>query len=169
MNFNFLFNERIFFPDGTKIHFRRSHRQQQFVPKSDFGSVGSRFASIFNEKIRFKVTKTYFLVKTEIFGFSSFRTQWIHLASSIVPDDRTQIRVKNIFFGFQRFLSFFQQETLIKLCDELRPNFIFTTGGTGITADDVTPEVVSIFKLFISQIFRQTSPFCSFAVYRFSI
>ncbi|CAF4856504.1 unnamed protein product, partial [Rotaria socialis] len=34
-------------------------------------------------------------------------------------------------------------EILLKLCDELRPNLILTTGGTGINSDDMTPEETS--------------------------
>lgn len=30
--------------------------------------------------------------------------------------------------------------TLVRLCDEEQVRFVFTTGGTGLTADDVTPE-----------------------------
>nr|ACI90337.1 molybdenum cofactor-like protein [Philodina roseola] len=33
-----------------------------------------------------------------------------------------------------------RQETLLKLCDELRPHLLLTTGGTGISPDDVTPD-----------------------------
>ncbi|CAF3553845.1 unnamed protein product [Rotaria socialis] len=35
------------------------------------------------------------------------------------------------------------KEILLKLCDELRPNLILTTGGTGINSDDMTPEETS--------------------------
>ncbi|CAF5054633.1 unnamed protein product, partial [Rotaria magnacalcarata] len=31
-------------------------------------------------------------------------------------------------------------ETLLKLCDEIRPNLVLATGGTGINPDDITPE-----------------------------
>jgi molybdopterin adenylyltransferase len=41
----------------------------------------------------------------------------------VVTDDREQIKVK-----------------LIRLADEQGARFIFTTGGTGLTHDDVTPE-----------------------------
>ncbi|CAF5047637.1 unnamed protein product, partial [Rotaria magnacalcarata] len=37
---------------------------------------------------------------------------------------------------------FVKEESLLKLCDELRPNLILTTGGTGISPDDTTPEVL---------------------------
>ncbi|CAF2040043.1 unnamed protein product, partial [Rotaria magnacalcarata] len=33
-------------------------------------------------------------------------------------------------------------ETLLKLCDEIRPNLVLATGGTGINPDDITPEVL---------------------------
>ncbi|CAF4679722.1 unnamed protein product, partial [Rotaria socialis] len=36
-----------------------------------------------------------------------------------------------------------RHEILLKLCDELRPNLILTTGGTGINSDDMTPEETS--------------------------
>lgn len=42
---------------------------------------------------------------------------------AILPDDAARIR-----------------ETLIQWCDELRLDLIFTTGGTGFTPRDVTPE-----------------------------
>ncbi|UJR36001.1 hypothetical protein I4U23_028741 [Adineta vaga] len=48
---------------------------------------------------------------------------WIHLASTVVPDNQNHLK-----------------ETLFKLCDELVPSLILTTGGTGISPDDVTPE-----------------------------
>ncbi|CAF0923256.1 unnamed protein product [Adineta steineri] len=49
--------------------------------------------------------------------------QWVHLASTVVPDNQTHVK-----------------ETLLKLSDELHPHLILTTGGTGISPDDVTPE-----------------------------
>ncbi|CAF4584032.1 unnamed protein product [Rotaria socialis] len=54
---------------------------------------------------------------------SNGNIQWIHLASTVVPDKQTHLK-----------------ETLLKLCDELQPNLILTTGGTGISPDDITPE-----------------------------
>ncbi|CAF5173051.1 unnamed protein product [Rotaria magnacalcarata] len=35
------------------------------------------------------------------------------------------------------------KETLLKLCDEIRPNLILTTGGTRISLYDITPEATS--------------------------
>ncbi|CAF1541524.1 unnamed protein product [Rotaria magnacalcarata] len=35
------------------------------------------------------------------------------------------------------------KETLLKLCDEIRPNLILTTGGTTISLYDITPEATS--------------------------
>ncbi|CAF2139147.1 unnamed protein product, partial [Rotaria magnacalcarata] len=32
------------------------------------------------------------------------------------------------------------KETLLKLCDEVRPNLILTTGGTRISLYDITPD-----------------------------
>ncbi|CAF0943577.1 unnamed protein product [Adineta steineri] len=54
---------------------------------------------------------------------SNNTVQWIHLASTVVPDNQTHVK-----------------ETLLKLSDELYPHLILTTGGTGISPDDVTPE-----------------------------
>ncbi|CAF4208321.1 unnamed protein product [Rotaria magnacalcarata] len=36
-----------------------------------------------------------------------------------------------------------RHEALLKLCDEIRPNLILATGGTGISPDDIKPEVLS--------------------------
>ncbi|CAF4975045.1 unnamed protein product, partial [Rotaria magnacalcarata] len=34
----------------------------------------------------------------------------------------------------------YDHETLLKLCDEIRPNLILATGGTRISLHDITPE-----------------------------
>jgi molybdopterin adenylyltransferase len=47
----------------------------------------------------------------------------LEAAQEVVPDDRRRIAA-----------------TLERLCDEERARFVFTTGGTGMTPDDVTPE-----------------------------
>ncbi len=51
------------------------------------------------------------------------RAAGLETLQETVPDDRAQIAA-----------------TLARLCDEEEARFIFTTGGTGMTADDVTPE-----------------------------
>ncbi|CAF5094008.1 unnamed protein product, partial [Rotaria magnacalcarata] len=38
------------------------------------------------------------------------------------------------------FLDNQAHEASLKLCDELRPNLILTTGGTGSSTNDITPE-----------------------------
>src|SRR6266513_1786421 len=47
----------------------------------------------------------------------------LEVSLQVVPDDRTAIAA-----------------TLRRLADEERVRFLFTTGGTGLTPDDVTPE-----------------------------
>ncbi|CAF2113635.1 unnamed protein product, partial [Rotaria magnacalcarata] len=45
-------------------------------------------------------------------------------------------------------------ETLLKLCDEVRPNLILTTGGTRMSLYDITPDVcVLVLLLFNILIF----------------
>ncbi|CAF2183389.1 unnamed protein product, partial [Rotaria magnacalcarata] len=43
-------------------------------------------------------------------------------------------------------------ETLLKLCDEIRPNLILATGGTRISLHDITPETST--SLMEGQCFR---------------
>ncbi|CAF2074841.1 unnamed protein product, partial [Rotaria magnacalcarata] len=45
-----------------------------------------------------------------------------------------------------------KEETLLKLCDEIRPNLILTTGGTRLNPDDITPETST--SLMEGQYFR---------------
>jgi molybdenum cofactor synthesis domain-containing protein len=56
-------------------------------------------------------------------SFVADRLRWTVAEYKIVPDDRAVIR-----------------DTLIDWCDRLRLNLILTTGGTGFTPRDVTPE-----------------------------
>ncbi|CAF2056189.1 unnamed protein product [Rotaria magnacalcarata] len=44
------------------------------------------------------------------------------------------------------------EETLLKLCDEIRPNLILATGGTRISLHDITPETST--SLMEGQCFR---------------
>ncbi|CAF5164543.1 unnamed protein product, partial [Rotaria magnacalcarata] len=43
-------------------------------------------------------------------------------------------------------------ETLLKLCDELRPNLILTTGGTRINLYDISPEVYELVLLLFNRL-----------------
>ncbi|CAF1232042.1 unnamed protein product [Rotaria magnacalcarata] len=43
-------------------------------------------------------------------------------------------------------------ETLLKLCDEIRPNLILTTGGTRISLYDITPEVCVLVLLLFNRL-----------------
>jgi molybdopterin adenylyltransferase len=51
------------------------------------------------------------------------RTAGLEVVQEVVPDDREAIAA-----------------ALRRLCDEDAARFVFTTGGTGMTPDDVTPE-----------------------------
>ena len=51
------------------------------------------------------------------------RAAGLQVVRELVPDDRGAIAA-----------------VLRRLCDEAGARFVFTTGGTGLTADDVTPE-----------------------------
>jgi molybdopterin adenylyltransferase len=51
------------------------------------------------------------------------RVAGLETVHEVVPDDRARLVA-----------------TLERLCDEERARFVFTTGGTGMTPDDVTPE-----------------------------
>ncbi|CAF5127853.1 unnamed protein product, partial [Rotaria magnacalcarata] len=43
-------------------------------------------------------------------------------------------------------------EALLKLCDEIRPNLILTTGGTRISLYDITPEVCVLVLLLFNRL-----------------
>ncbi|CAF4404394.1 unnamed protein product, partial [Rotaria magnacalcarata] len=51
-------------------------------------------------------------------------------------------------------------ETLLKLCDEIRPNVILTTGGTGISPDDITPEVCEELSYYKENFWSSTNNGC---------
>ncbi|CAM4849403.1 unnamed protein product, partial [Rotaria magnacalcarata] len=44
------------------------------------------------------------------------------------------------------------EETLLKLCDEIRPNLILATGGTTISLYDITPEVCVLVLLLFNRL-----------------
>ncbi|CAF2209449.1 unnamed protein product, partial [Rotaria magnacalcarata] len=46
-------------------------------------------------------------------------------------------------------------ETLLKFCDELRSNLILTTGGTGISSDNITLEHLLLERVQIIAILRR--------------
>ncbi|CAF3310178.1 unnamed protein product [Rotaria socialis] len=51
-------------------------------------------------------------------------------------------------------------ETLLKLCDELQPNLILTTGGTGIDSDDMTREVCGELSYYKENLWPNTDNGC---------
>ncbi|CAF4236820.1 unnamed protein product [Rotaria magnacalcarata] len=113
--------------------------QQEHISKSDANPLASPFDDLDEEHVAWLKKKNTKIIESIVERFQELHDHFIPLSTGGYDDPRknrsgpaasTVVRDNQILF----------KKTLLKLCDQIRPNLLLTTGGTEIIPDDIISE-----------------------------